>query len=184
MTEAVRHSSETPISIEVPLHALDEQDLHDLCDATDLAIKAGGGFGWVHLPARDILERYWQGVIAMPQRKLILARVDGVICGACQLILPPANNEAQRHAGQITGHFVAPWARGYGHSRRLLTRAEDEAIVQGLSVVNLDVRETQETAIQLYESAKYELIGKHPFYAYIDGRYIPGRYYTKCLVAQ
>lgn len=35
---------------------LNSADLNDLCDATDEAILAGGGFGWVQLPAREILE--------------------------------------------------------------------------------------------------------------------------------
>ena len=64
------------------LHAFSAADLSDLCDATDAAIKAGGGFGWVELPSRDVLERFWQGVAAMPLRLLFLARLDGVVCDA------------------------------------------------------------------------------------------------------
>ena len=48
-------------------------DLNDLCDATDDAIEGGGGFGWVKLPNRDVLERYWNGVLAMPARELFIA---------------------------------------------------------------------------------------------------------------
>ena len=61
-------------------------DLNDLCDATDAAIEGGGGFGWTKLPSREILERYWQGVLTMPARVLFVARLDGVICGTCQLL--------------------------------------------------------------------------------------------------
>ena len=39
--------------------------------------KDGGGFGWVKLPSREILERFWNGVLAMPQRMLFVARLDG-----------------------------------------------------------------------------------------------------------
>ncbi len=156
-------------------------DLNDLCDATDAAIKAGGGFGWVTLPSREILERFWQGVIAMPARVLLVARLDGVICGTCQLIRPPVNNEAQRHAVQLSGLFISPWARGRGLSRMMLARAEDEARTQGFSVINLDVRDTMEAAIQLYESSGYRLIGQHPYYARINDAFVGGRYYTKLL---
>lgn len=38
-------------------------DLEDLCDATDAAIKDGGGFGWVDPPDRAAMERYWKGVL-------------------------------------------------------------------------------------------------------------------------
>ena len=163
------------------LKALAGSDLNDLCDATDAAIEAGGGFGWVRLPARDILERYWKGVLTMPQRLLLVARLDGVICGTAQLVLPPRNNEAQSFAVNLTTNFVAPWARGHGLARMLLEEAENRARKEGFAVINLDVRETQEAAIKLYESRGYKLIGIHPHYAKVGGRIIAGRYYYKAL---
>ncbi len=169
------------IHVEKVTHGLSENDLNDLCDATDAAIEAGGGFGWVQLPSREILERFWQGVIAMPARSLLVARLDGIICGTCQLVRPPANNEAQRHALQLTGHFVAPWARGHGLARLLVAEAEKIARQDDYSVINLDVRETQKAAIALYENMGYHLVGTHPYYARIDGAFIAGRYYTKAL---
>src|SRR3954447_15389945 len=89
-------------------------DLHDLCDAADLAILEGGGFGWVKPPPRETMERYWGGVVAMPGRQLFVGRLDEMIAGAIQLVEPPANNEAQSFAATLTGIFVAPWARGHG----------------------------------------------------------------------
>jgi ribosomal protein S18 acetylase RimI-like enzyme len=156
-------------------------DLNDLCDATDAAINAGGGFGWVRLPARDILERYWQGVLTMPQRLLFVARLDGAICGTAQLVLPPKNNEAQSFAVTLTTKYVAPWARGRGLSQMLLEEVEKRARKEGFSVINLDVRETQEAAIKLYERRGYTHFGTHPHYAYVDGKVIAGRYYFKAL---
>ena len=154
-------------------------DLRDLCDATDEAIREGGGFGWTETPARDILERYWQGVLASPTRMLFVARMDGIICGTGQLILPPSNNEAQSHAVQLTTNFIAPWARGYGLAKKLLVLVEDTAREDGYSVVNLDVRETAETAIKLYESQGYTRIGTHPDYARVDDAVLAGYYYCK-----
>jgi ribosomal protein S18 acetylase RimI-like enzyme len=173
--------SDSLLSVDLVAEGLSEADLNDLCDATDAAIKAGGGFGWIELPSREVLERFWQGVIVMPLRLLFVARLDGVICGTCQVIRPTQNNEAQRHAAQITGLFVSPWARGRGLSRMLLDRAEAQAVAMGHTVINLDVRETMETAIKLYESAGYQQIGTHPYYACVNGAFITGRYYTKKL---
>ena len=183
MNQTVIQKSPTPPTIEIEhlRQELSFNDLQDLCDATDAAIDGGGGFGWVELPARDILERYWQGVIVMPQRQLFVSRLDGVICGTCQLIKQPANNEAQAHIMHLTTHFVSPWARGYGLARKLLHRAEKQAIHDGATVMNLDVRETQEAAIKLYESEGYDQFGTHPAYAYVDGSFVPGRYYMKIL---
>lgn len=168
-------------SIEFVTHQLSIGDLNDLCDATEDAIKAGGGFGWIHLPNRNLLERFWQGVLAMPARMLFVARLDGTICGAAQLILPPRSNEAQAYAVQLSGLFIAPWARGQGLSRRLLEYMEKTAQRKGFAVINVDLRESQKAAIQLYESAHYELIGRHPYYAAADGEFLAGRYYCKLL---
>ncbi len=168
-------------SVELIQGPLSVGELNDLCDATDAAIEAGGGFGWVSLPNRDILERYWQGVIAMPARMLFVARLDGVICGTAQLIRPPKNNEAQSFAIHLTGLFIAPWARGQGLSRRLLDYIEKTALKEGFGVINLDLRETQDAAIKLYEGAGFKLIGEHPFYAQVDGKIVRGRYYYKAI---
>ena len=47
-------------------------DLHDLCDAADDAIRSGGGFGWLEPPAREVMERYWKGVLVVPERILFV----------------------------------------------------------------------------------------------------------------
>lgn len=156
-------------------------DLNDLCDATDAAIEGGGGFGWVDLPTREVLERYWRGVLTMPVRKLFVARLDGVICGTCQLIRPRGNNEAQSHAVHLTTNFMAPWARGHGLAAQLVNAAETYARKEGFSVINLDVRETLTEAMRLYEMMGYRRIGEHPAYAHVNGRVIKGYYYCKVI---
>ena len=154
-------------------------DLNDLCDATDAAIEGGGGFGWLSLPSREILERYWEGVLVMPARELFVARLDGVICGTCQLVKPPMNNEAQSFAVQLTTNFVAPWARGHSLAKLLITEAEKYAKSEGFEVINLDLRETLVQAMALYENLGFKRIGEHPYYAKVDGEVIKGYYYTK-----
>lgn len=169
------------LSVEFVTEGLETGDLNDLCDATDAAIEGGGGFGWVDLPARDILERYWQGVITMPRRMLFIARLDGVICGTCQLVQPTPNNEAQAHAVRLTTTFVAPWARGHGLAQKLIEKAEVVAKEEGYKVINLDVRETMGEAIALYEKLGYTRYATHPDYARIDGQIVKGYYYYKTL---
>lgn len=184
MTLFQQKKSETTIAIDHVKEELSLSDLNDLCDATDDAIQNGGGFGWTELPAREILERYWQGAIIMPLRDVFLARLDGVICGTVQMMHPPQHNQAQSHAVQLTAHFVAPWARGKNDlARMLVSRVEQQAKSEGYSVINLDVRETQDAAIKLYESMGYEHYATHPAYAHVDDHYIAGRYYMKILDA-
>ncbi len=181
MTDQTKLKPLEPVPTVERLKEFQAGDLNDLCDATDAAIEGGGGFGWVKLPARDILERYWQGVLVMPARELFVARLDGVICGTCQLVKPPVNNEAQSFAVQLTTNFVAPWARGHGLAKLILLEAEKYAKEEGFEVINLDVRETLAQAMELYESLSYQRIGEHPHYAKVDGEVLKGYYYTKLL---
>jgi ribosomal protein S18 acetylase RimI-like enzyme len=156
-------------------------DLNDLCDATDAAVEAGGGFGWITPPAREVMERYWKGVMVVPERHLLLARIDDVVCGAVQLVEPSRHNEAQAFSASLLAAFIAPWARGRGAGRKLTETAEKLALEMGYKVLQLDVRATQETAIRLYESMGYVRWGVNPAYAQIDGGMIAGYYYLKTI---
>ena len=69
-------------------------DLDDLCEATESAIVEGGGFGWLKVPARQVLENYWKGVLLVPERRLVVGRLDGVIAGSAQL--SRASNTSER----------------------------------------------------------------------------------------
>lgn len=154
-------------------------DLDDLCEATESAIVEGGGFGWVKVPPRQVLENYWKGVLLVPERQLVVGRLDGVIAGSVQLSRAPRNNEAQAFAGIVTAAFVAPWARGRGIGHAIVTEIEALGRELGLVVLNLDLRDTQRAAIRLYESLGYRRWGTHPCYAQVEGRIIPGHYYYK-----
>ncbi len=156
-------------------------DLADLCDATETAILDGGGFGWLVPPPREILERYWQGVLLVPERELFVGRLDGTIGGSAQLLRPPRNNEAQGFTASITINFVAPWARGHGMAKMLTEAVEGAAREHEYQYLKLDVRETQTAAIQLYESLGYDRWGTDPAYARVQGKVIAGYYYAKRL---
>ena len=158
-------------------------DLDDLCEATEGAIVEGGGFGWLRRPPRHVLENYWRGVLLVPERRLVVGRLDGVIAGSAQLSRAPRNNEAQAFAGTLTGAFVAPWARGHGLGHGIVLEIERLAREIGLSVLNLDLRDTQRAAIRLYESLNYRRWGTHPAYAEVEGRVVLGHYYYKRLDA-
>ena len=161
------------------LESLSETDLLDLCEATDAAILDGGGFGFVTPPERNWLERYWQGVLLVPERSLFVARREGSICGSVQMVAPPRNNEAQKSIAAVQHLFVAPWARGLGVGRLLMEAVEAEAKVRRFKVINLDVRETQTQAIAMYEGLGYRRWGLHPKYAHVRGRWVPGIYFFK-----
>jgi ribosomal protein S18 acetylase RimI-like enzyme len=158
-----------------------EDDLATLCEATIAAIIDGGGFGWVNPPGRIALERYFRGVLLVPERTLYIARLNGIVVGSAQLVRPPRNNEAQAFAATLMHAFIAPYARGHGLARMLTERVEEGARVLGYQVLNLDVRETQAAAIALYESLGFIRWGIHPAYARVSGRTVRGVFYYKLL---
>ncbi|MEQ9255989.1 MAG: hypothetical protein RLP96_04695, partial [Alphaproteobacteria bacterium] len=83
-----------------PVDRLGPADLADLSDATEGAILAGGGFGWLSPPPRNRLETYYRGVLAMPERVLFLARMDGTVVGAPPHKQAPPNKKAQARQGE------------------------------------------------------------------------------------
>lgn len=173
----------TPSALVEKVDALSDDEIDELCDAAEKAIIDGNGFGWLKVPQRGVLDRYWRGVLLMPQRDLFVARLDGAIVGSTQLLRPPPNNEAQAHSAQVTTFFIAPDARGHGLARGLMKAVEDAARAAGFRQIDLDMRATQLPAIQLAEGAGYQRWGTKPGYAYVDGAYVEGYFYTKSLVA-
>ena len=158
---------------------LNKVDLQELCDATADAITAGGGFGWISPPSATTLENYWRGVLLIPERILILGRLDSVIAGSVQLIKPARNNEAQSHACGLSTFFFASWAMGYGLAKAVFEKAEFKAKEDGFKVITLEVRETQKRAIQLYEQAGFIKCGTNAKSAYVNDSFIAGHYYYK-----
>lgn len=161
--------------------ALTDQDIADLTEATNAAIIEGGGFGWLEPQGHGMLERHFRGVLAIPDRELFLARLDGRVVGSAQLVRPPRNNEAQGATAQLTHAYIAPYARGHGLARGLVRHAEEWARAAGFWVLNLDVRASQEAAIQIFEGLGYTRWGTHPAYARVRGQLVPGYYYYKVL---
>ena len=175
-----RLQQKVKIKTEVLL-SINDIDLADLCNITEQAIKDGGGFGWIKTPPRGVLKKYWKGSIVVYNRKLIVGRLNNAIAGTLQLIFQPPNNEAQQNNFNIISHFVAPWARGFGLAKAMIDKAEFTGLEHGASYVHLDVRETQDAAIKLFESKGYILWGTNPSYALVEGKTIKGYYYYKKL---
>ncbi len=168
----------TEISVDI-IKAINKTDLADLCNITEQAISVGGGFGWIKAPPRDILEKYWKGVLLIPNRKIVVGRLNSAIAGALQLVFQPPNNEAQQNITNIISHFVAPWARGFGLAKAIIDTAEMMAKEAGSNIIQLDVRETQEAAIKLFKSKGYKQWGTNPHYALVGEKNIQGFYFFK-----
>ena len=79
------------------IETLTDVDLADLCNITEQAIKAGGGFGWLRVPTRDILIDYWTKRTNDKYIKLIVGRLNGVIAGTLQLAYEAPNIESRKN---------------------------------------------------------------------------------------
>jgi ribosomal protein S18 acetylase RimI-like enzyme len=163
------------------IEAFNDEDMHALCEATHAAIIEGGGFGWVRPPERRALETYFRGLLLVPERQVFVARLNHSIVGSAQLVRPPRNNEAQAFSAHLMHAFIAPYARGHGLARMLTLKVEEAARAMKFQVLNLDVRETQQVAIRLYESLGYQRWGEHPLYARVRGKSVRGLFYYKLL---
>lgn len=163
------------------IEELKPADMSDLVQATEDAIRDNIGFNWIIPPSRDTLETYWKGVMLVPDRILFCGRLDGTVAAAVQLVKPGASKESTAFAASIEAHFVAPWARGHGLAKRLLQQAEHEARKLGYTLLRLSVRETQEAAISLYEEQGFTLWGRLPYYEFVAGNMVAGRFYYKTI---
>ena len=59
--------------------------------------------------------------------------------------------------------------------------AEKKAQEFSSNFIQLDVRESQEAAIKLFEAKGYTKWGTNPYYAFINGKNLKGHYYFKRL---
>ena len=168
------------ISVDI-LKNINEVDLADLCNITEQAIKAGGGFGWLRVPTREILNQYWKKKLDESHNNLIVGRLNGIIAGTLQLSYEKNNIESRKNIAQIRRQFVAPWARGYGLAKTMIDHTEQIAKEDNIKSLQLAVRETQDAAIKLFTGKNYTKWGENPYYAYINGSFIKGYYYYKNL---
>ena len=174
LKEKINISTET-------IYQLSEVDLADLCNITEQAINAGGGFGWLRVPTREILNQYWKKIVSDKLNNLIVGRLNGVIAGTLQLSYDAPNIESRKNIAQIKRHFVAPWARGYGLAKSMIDFSEDKAKEENIKSIQMSVRETQDAAIQLFSNKGYKTWGENPYYAFINGSFIKGIYFYKNL---
>jgi len=61
----------------------------------------------------------------------------------------------------------------------MIDHAETVARESSIVCIQLDIRETQEAAIQLFKSKGYEQWGTNPSYAQVEGNLIKGLYFYK-----
>jgi len=167
------------------LNQLDDTDLNDICEATELAISDELGFtigfNWNEPPSRDTLKSFWRGALLVPERMIFIGRVDDVIASSVQLVKPSRNNQASSFACKIEYHFVTPWARGHGLAQAMIQTMEQHAKDSGYETIRMAARVNKKAAIRLYENCGYQKWGELEKYEKQDSKYIKGLFYSKDL---
>jgi ribosomal protein S18 acetylase RimI-like enzyme len=172
------------IAIEL-LEKLNPLDLMDLCDATEATMDETEGFNmgskqWTGA-VRDHLELYFKGLMLVPERKIVIGRIDSTISASLQLSLPHSSNQTSNFIVSIDNLFVCPWARNIGIARKMLLFAEEYAKSNGYKVIKLSVRSTRVNAISLYESCGYNRWGVMDQYELVGDKIVSGFFYSKNL---
>lgn len=128
-----------------------------------------------------MLERYFKGLLLVPERMLFVIRHNGVIVGCAQLVRSARNNELQAMCVTLAHLFIAPYAQRQGLGTALLHEVENAARSMGFRIMNTEVPETQEGAIALFRRAGFLHWGTHPLYTRLGDTYLRGLYFTKSL---
>lgn len=157
---------------------LNETDLDALVEATEAAIRDGSA-NWVKSPGRAVLQSYWKGLMMAPHRDLLVARLDGIVCGALQLLHPQPMSESGGHAAELASFFVAPWARGHGLGRLLIDGAERQVKRRGLTDINFAIRADRQAALGLANAMGFDRWAVKPRFAEVGGKMVPGYFFTK-----
>lgn len=179
-------SNNSKVEVE-QLHSFSGSDLYDLCDSTEATIVNNDsfsiGFKRDSIPLREQMEAYWKGIVVMPQRVVLVGRVDGTIAASLQIVMPSDKTQTFSFAANVENHFVAPWARGYKLARILLEEAELLAFEKDISLLKISVRANQDESIQLYEKSGYKKWGTLEQYELVNGVMHAGHFYCKNLTS-
>jgi len=112
-------------------------------------------------------------------RVILAAFDDGALVGTVQVVLALPPN--QPHRGEIAKLLVHRSARRRGIARQLMERAEEEAHVEGKTLLVLDTV-TGDPAERLYEEMGWNRVGVVPGFAlYPDGRPCATTYFWKAV---
>jgi ribosomal protein S18 acetylase RimI-like enzyme len=176
------NNEKAKLTVEI-LQQLNSIDLEDICDASIETMKETLGFNigtqYGVMQSRESISSYWEGVLLVPERVLIVGRIDGTIAGSLQIVKPSPNNHISQFSCAIDNYFVAPWARGNGLSDMMLEMAEKEAMRQSFSIIKISVRATREAAIRVFERRNYIKWGTLPKYELDQGKIVAGHFYYK-----
>lgn len=141
-----------------------EAALDGLAEVLHAAVLAGASVGFVLPFALAEARAFWAGLlpgIRAGDRRVLVARRDGMVVGTVQLVLARQPNGP--HRAEVAKMLVHPAARRLGIARRLMSTLEAVARREGRTLLVLDT--ASEAAEALYGGLGYLSIGRVPGYA-------------------
>jgi GNAT superfamily N-acetyltransferase len=145
-------------------------------------VEGGASVGYMAPFSDDDARVAFEGFVSDAERgrRLIVAAFDeGQVVGTVQVVLALMPN--QPHRGEIAKLLVLRSARRRGIARRLMERAEAEALAERKTLLVLDAV-TGDPAERLYEGMGWNRVGIVPGFAlYPDGRPCSTTYLWKAL---
>lgn len=147
-------------------------------------VEGGASVGYMapftHADARAAFEAFAADA-ETGKRAILAAFADGAIVGTAQVVFAPMPN--QPHRADVAKVLVHRAARRRGVAQRLMGRIEQEALMDGKTLLVLDTV-TGDDAERLYERLGYTKVGVIPNYAlYPDGRLCSTTVFFKELAA-
>jgi ribosomal protein S18 acetylase RimI-like enzyme len=141
-------------------------DVEGLAELLHAVVHEGASVSFILPFSMDEARVFWRDrvlpAVRQRARRLWVARLDGRIVGAVQLILDTPPN--QKHRAEIAKLLVHPEARRRGIARALMNAAESAAREERRTLITLDTR-TGDRAEPLYRSLGYEVAGIIPGYS-------------------
>ncbi len=169
------------ISIETLHPAAARAAIADLATVLMDSVAGGASVGFMNPLSRDRAEAFWRGVadgVAAGERLLIVARLNGEIVGAVQVVL--AMPENQPHRGDLAKMLVRGDARRRGLGGALMRAAEAAARAAGKTLLVLDT--ASDEAMRVYQRAGWVRVGIVPDFAlWPDGGFCDTVIYYKRL---
>lgn len=140
-----------------------------LCEILIDCVEGGASVGFMTPMTPDKAQAFWRNVVqgvAIGQRALLVAEIDGQALGTVQVILGQPEN--QPHRGDLSKLLVHRRARKTGLGAALMRAADQAARDAGKTLLVLDTASSD--AERLYEREGWVRVGAVPGYALLpDG---------------
>lgn len=150
--------------------AASDESLADELHRVVAAVAAlGGAVGWLHVPDRAEVRRWYDGVLASGARVALTRRAGRLeALGLWQRY----DAAVLARNAEVRKLMVHPDARGGGLARRTLLALVADARRAGIETLVLQVRGNNHGAMALYEAVGFEVAGRLPdFIAVGDERF-------------